>query len=287
MRRLGLYALIGVALLAVGCGSASSDGEKNRSASASAASTPPAVEQAKVERAVRQWVDKDDCSMMSDRYAAEGVGSAAEGQRQCELATQANPGLQAGQYSISRVSVTDQSAEVRLALKPAGYRTYTLVRGGRLGWEIDGRSEQLVGNVGDTFPYRDSFELDGRQVFPYVEITVLSVKDPARPNANPYVVKNVEKARHRFVRTRIRLKSLGKESFGFSTYDFKAVDEQGQRYDPDSQVFEPALGNGSVDLTNGDKATGYLGFQLPDKAKLTEIRFSGASSDDPIIWKVK
>ena len=230
----------------------------------------------------RQWVDENDCSLMSDDFAAEGYASPEEGMRACE--EDDDPGLQAGQYTVESVEIRDRRAEVRLALKPAGERTFELVKGGPT-WEIDAVSNRFRGELGDTFPYRDAYELNGSPVEVDAELTVAAIKDPPRPNADAYLPEVDEKRGHRWVRARVQVKSTGRDSFDFIASDFSAADTSGQRYEPDFEVFEPALGDGTLSLSEGDTVTGYVGFHLPDEADLAEIRFA-PSGVDPLVWKL-
>ena len=66
-----------------------------------------------------------------------------------------------------------------------------------------------------------------------------------------------------------------------STSYFRLVDSNGQRYMPDFQAFEPALGEGSLNLSEGDTATGYIGFQVPDAVEASEVRFRASEAASP------
>ena len=71
----------------------------------------------------------------SDRYTAEGFSSAEEGEKACE---EEGPGLRAGDYTIQNVEIPTARRWQRWRSKPGGDRSYDLVRGGAMGWEIDG-----------------------------------------------------------------------------------------------------------------------------------------------------
>jgi hypothetical protein len=78
------------------------------------------------------------------------------------------------------------------------------------------------------------------------------------------------------------------ESFSQSTGDFKLVDSAGQRYTADGSAFQPSLGNGGVDLSEGDTVLGYLGFKVPTRAKIRTVRLDPTfSSDPPLEWRIR
>jgi hypothetical protein len=239
--------------------------------------TDPAAKRAAAERAVHQWVDDDNCAMMSERFAAEGFASADEGRADCER--HEDRGLRAGEYEITRTTlVSKDQARAELRVKEGGTRTYGLVReGGR--WRIDTFEERFKGKVGDTFTLKDAYEQNGTPVTVNVRVTLLAVKDNApSPQYFP------PDAGKRWVRARFRLKSRSPSNFSQSTGDFKLVGGDGARYLSDGAAFEPSLGNGGVDLSQGDIVTGYLGFMVPKKAKLKEIRLNIASGGAPLEW---
>lgn len=258
----------------IGCGGSDDAGVKQTS------NTPEAgLDRAKA--VVTRYVNEDVCALMSDRYAGEGYRSADEGRAACEA--DPNPGLSAGEYKIKTGSVAGSKATVILALNGGGTRTYTLVRGGPSGWQIDGFEENQRGVVGDTFTFRDSYEQDGNPVNVNLRVTVMAVKDnvPAPEFFEPGAGK-------RWVRVRVRIRSRGKESFSQSTDDFKLIDASGQRYSSDGAAFQPSLGNGGVSLSEGDVVVGYLGFKVPRRAQVKAIRLSSTFvSRSPLEWRVK
>lgn len=276
----GLLTIVAAAVLVAACGG----GDSDDNGSGAGSSDDPKAARAEVESVLRQWIDKDDCSLMSDRYAAEGFASAEEGVKACE---EEGPGLRAGEYTIRNVEVRNRSAVATLAVEPGGERIYELVKGGAMGWEIDGVSRRFRGTVGDSFQYVDAYEINGEPVTVDAVLTVLSVKDRARPNVSKHLLAGIERRGRRWVRVRVRVKSDGRDSFDLSTSDFKLVDSNGQRYEPDFQAFEPALGQGTLNLSQGDRATGYIGFQVPDKAVVSEVRLAPIGGGEPFIWKVK
>ena len=56
---------------------------------------------------------------------------------------------------------------------------------------------------------------------------------------------------------------------------------------PDFKEFGLALGEGSLNLSEGDTVTGYIGLQVPDAVEASEVRFAGLGGGEPFIWKVK
>lgn len=266
-----LLTLFTVAGLA-GCG-----GSSPRDAAQRPRQTDPEADRAAAERAVHRWVDDDDCTMLSERFAAEGFASADEGRADCER--HEDRGLRAGEYAITRTTlISNDQARAELRLNEGGTRSYGLVReGGR--WRIDSFAERFKGRVGDTFTLRDAYEQDGTAVTVNVRVTLLAVKDDA--SSPQYFPADAGK---RWVRARFRLKSRSPSNFNQSTGDFKLVGGDGARYLADGAAFEPSLGNGGVDLSQGDVVTGYLGFMVPKKAKLHEIRLNPVSGGAPLQW---
>jgi hypothetical protein len=110
-----------------------------------------------------------------------------------------------------------------------------------------------------------------------LRVTLLAVKDNAPPPQ--YFPAPAGK---RWVRARFRLKSRSPSNFNQSTGDFKLVGGDGARYFSDGAAFEPSLGNGGVDLSQGDVVAGYLGFIVPKKAILKEIRLNATSGGAPL-----
>lgn len=262
-----------------GCGTSVSDKSKTSSKASTRRGSTEDLDRAKA--TVQRYVDEDDCALLSDRLAAEGYSSAKEGRAACMADT--DPGLRSGEYSLKSGSIAGNTANVILSLDGGGTRTYELVRGGNSGWLIDASREDPTGVVGNTFTFRDSFEQNGNPVNVNLRVTVLSVKDNA-----PAPEFSEAGAGKRWVRVRIRIRSRGKESFSQSTEDFKLVDAAGQRYTADGSAFQPTLGNGGVDLSEGDKVLGYLGFKVPTQAKIMTIRLDRTfSSDPPLEWRVK
>ena len=277
MRVISLVGLLLAAMTATSCGG-NAKTASDRSARSGPAVAKASATRADAERVVHGWIDDDNCSLMSDRLAAEGYGSAAEGRAACSKDT--DPGLQAGQYTLTSVTVQGQRATARLALTEGGTRTINLVRGGRSGWEIDATDDEFKGHIGDTFTLRDSYEQDGVPVTVDLRITPLSVTDPARP-PRFFAAGN----RQRWVRIRLKLHSRSASHFNQSTDGFKLVDNHSQRYTADGAAFQPSLGNGGVDLSRGDTVEGYLGFKVPRTATMKVLRtaptFSGGA---PLEW---
>lgn len=272
-------AALTVLLALSGCGAESQSSDEGSQTSAAAAG---AREKAAATQAVHEWVDKDDCTLMSDRFAAEGAASVAEGRKACQQ--DLDPGLRAGEYTIKSVAITGDRGTAVLALNSGGTRTYGLIRGGKYGWQIDSIAERFVGNVGDTFTLRDSYVQDGTAVNVKLEATVLQVKTNVKPDS-PYTPTGPG---NKWVRVKIRLHSLSDADYSQSTSDFKLVDTAGHRYDPDGSVFQPSLGNGGVSLAQGDKVLGYQGYQVPKGAAVKAVRLQPVGGiGAPIVWKLR
>lgn len=149
-------------------------------------------------------------------------------------------------------------------------------------WLADSFSEHFAGRIGDTFTLRDSYEQDGVPVTVDVRATVLGVKDPAPPP--PY---NTAGAGKRWVRVNFKLHSRSTSHFTQSTDDIQLIDTQGRRYHADGSAYEPSLGNGGADLSQGDTVVGFEGYAVPRHAKLKAVRLSTAGGTGaPLIWRV-
>ena len=234
---------------------------------------------------VHQWVDEDDCSVTSDRFAAEGYSSAEEGRQACEEQAQADPGLRTGEYRLASVKVAGETATARLVLDGGGERTYTVTKDGD-DWRIDDFSESFRGKVGDSFVYRDAYEQDGRPVTVKLRVALVGVEENV--TTEPYSTIGIEKKNHRWIRAKFRLKSLGRDPFTQSTSDFYATDQAGHRYESNGFVFEPSLGNGGVNLAAGDSVVGFLGYQLPDGSSLKDIRLVPVGgAGEPYVWRTR
>ena len=248
-----------------GCGDSSP-----RDASQRRPETDPAADRAAAERAVHQWVDDDNCTTMSEKFAAEGFASAAEGRADCER--HEDRGLRAGEYEITRTTmVSKDQARAELRLNEGGTRTYGLVREDGH-WRIDTFAERFNGKVGDTFTLKDSYEQNGTPVTVDVRVTLLAVRKPSPSSQIP--TRCPESAG--FVR------ASGREPQPVQLQPehrrLQLVGDDGARYPSNGAAFEPSLGNGGVDLSQGEVVTGYLaGFMVPKKAKLREIWLNVAS----------
>lgn len=87
MRHAATAALVVLVAAGTGCGSGGSSKPSASATASGPAATEPADERPAVERTVHQLVDRDDCSIMSDRFVGEGYATAAEGRAACESDT--------------------------------------------------------------------------------------------------------------------------------------------------------------------------------------------------------
>jgi hypothetical protein len=276
-----LLALTTVTTLSACGGGGTEQVEKKSPTTTTKANAKPSPEEDASAAAMvaQNYTDDDDCSLMSDRYAADGFSSPEEGRQACNDDT--DPGLRAGEYRVSGSSVSGDRATVKFDVNTGGTRTLTLTRGGREGWQIDNVEVSQRGKVGDTFTLYDSYEQNGTPVDVNLRITVLSVRSHVQ--GPPYYP---IKSNERWVRARIRIKSRTKQTFSQSTDDFKLIDATGQRYSSDGGAFQPSLGNGGVSLSKGETVVGYLGFKVLKTAKVQAIRIAPLSGGDPLQWRV-
>ncbi|MEU0414741.1 DUF4352 domain-containing protein [Streptomyces griseorubiginosus] len=80
----------------------------------------------------------------------------------------------------------------------------------------------------------------------------------------------------RFVAVQFRLKNVSSQVFDDSPdNDAKVKDTQGQQFEP--SFSETSAGpdfGGSVTLTRGDIALGFITFEVPATAKITKVQFT-------------
>lgn len=216
--------------------------------------------------------------MLTDDYAATWGSSPEDGRAECE--TDDYKGLQKGQYTVGKVEVKASSATVQLELKPAGERTFKLVRTGD-DWRVDSMDERYEGTVGDTFPLRASYTENDVPVEEDLRFKVLAVRDPA-----PKPRYSTGDRGKRYVRARIKITSNGPDIGTHSIDQFQLVDTAGRRYTARAD-YEPSLGNNSIEIAAEDTIAGYVSFLVPKKTRLKEVRRIGVFSDDaPLIWRV-
>ncbi|WP_246113589.1 DUF4352 domain-containing protein [Streptomyces montanus] len=121
----------------------------------------------------------------------------------------------------------------------------------------------------------DTLNLTGIEEDEKVAVTVVKVVDPAQPEdefSSPDSGK-------RFVAVQFRLKNIGTQVYDDSPDNGANVrDAQGQQFSP--TLGETAAGpgfGGSVTLTPGDTALGFIVFEVPTDSKITRIQFGLAS----------
>jgi hypothetical protein len=246
-------------------------------------SSPP-DERPAVEAAARAWIDGDRCDLLSDRYAKEGFETVAAGRGACE--EEKDPGIRRGQYDVVGVTSRGSVASATLRLKDGGERTYRLVKGGSMGWQIDGREERFRARIGQPLRVMQQFEIDGRESFVDARVTVGSVR-VLRRLRDRYQDQAIRTPGQKFVRARVTVKSVATKRFTFLVNDFSVVDSRGQTAtEAGTATFTPYLrGTGTPSLAPGETIRGYVSFQLPIKSAVKEIRFGGGSTaTEPRIW---
>ncbi|MGW4759699.1 DUF4352 domain-containing protein [Streptomyces chartreusis] len=128
---------------------------------------------------------------------------------------------------------------------------------------------QAIATVGDTL------NLTGTEEDEKVAVTLVKVVDPARPEdefSSPDTGK-------RFVAVQFRLKNNGPEVFDDAPdNDAKIRDTQGQQFTPSVQdtAAGPGFG-GSVTLTPGDTALGFVAFEVPTNSRIAKVQFALSS----------
>lgn len=221
--------------------------------------------QAKVKAAVHAFVDDNRCDVMSDRNVAQGYASAREGRRACEAQIKAGDvGIEKGQYEITRVAVGDDRATATLALDDGGQRVYRLVKGGPVGWQVDGLTERFLTRVGKPLRYRDTTTIDSADNAIDARVTVRSVK--AAPGE---------------VSAAVEIASLARKPFEFSVLDFSVLDRRGNRHVASGRP-------GLLQIAPGKTARGTVSFRLPPGATATEVRLRSRLNEDsaPLRWKL-
>lgn len=258
----------GSALLFGGCGS---DDPAQRSAA------PAASEGAK--KALAAWLDDRNCDALTNGYVEEITGDeSADARATCrEQVAEGVTGVRAGQYTAEVPRLTGDRGTIAVRLNDGGDREYTLQRRGPFGWAIAGRSESYETQVGRPLRFIDSLTINDRPNDVDARVTVLSVKVVPQLPANLRLT-YPKRGGHVFVRARIEIQSLAKETFEFNAIDFALLSSDGERIrEEGADVFKPALMN--LKLVEGDTARGYIAFQMRASAKPKEIRL--ASSVDP------
>lgn len=133
-----------------------------------------------------------------------------------------------------------------------------------------------VASVGDTI------NLTGQEEGERAAVTVVKVVDPAKLSSPD--------AGMRLVAVQFRLKNIGTQVVNEApNNDAKVRDTQGQQFN--STIADTAAGpgfGGSVTLTPGDTALGFLVFEVPTGSKIDTIQFALASgfARDVGQWRV-
>lgn len=264
-----------VAALLAGCGG-SSEGE-------SAGSGDPQADAKAAQAAVQRFVDRNDCSVATDRLLEESYGGSGDESRE---ACKADPfeGLRADDYTVSSSEARGSRATVLLDADDGSIRRFTVVRKGD-GWLVDNVTRKSPGQrvaFGKSLSYFDAYELNGEPLDVRLIITVLSLKPREAPRFTP------TKAGHRWMAMRVRVRSESSGTLDIASSSFDAVTSDGSRYKGAGSPFQPTLGNDVSSIAPDDTLKGYVSFQVPKGRRITEVRYSApASTTGPLVWKVE
>lgn len=218
------------------------------------------------------WIDDDDCAAMSDSFAAEGYGSASEGRRACEADD--TPGLERGDYSVGRVTVSGRRASVRLRLAPDRAYVLGLVHT-PAGWRVDSSREELTAQVGRSLPLREDYLKNGTPVTIAARIAVVAIED-AEPPAGAL---EAGTGKH-WVRVAMRADSTGGEPLEPKAFDLSALSSGGIRLDPVQKApFTPRFGFEDTRFPRGTTATGFVTFAVEDGQSVREVDLTSTGPD--------
>jgi hypothetical protein len=200
-------------LASLGCGGgAKSDGSK--SAASPTAPTNSAADERAARGVVQRWVDKDDCSAITDSYVESAFAdSGGDPRTACE--NDETQGLRSGEYQVVSASVNGDSGAVVLKTNFATQRRYTVVREGKK-WLIDGVTEKVSpqrADVGKPLRYVESFELNGEPIDARLTVTVLSLRVRQAPPYTP------TKAGRHWLAMRVRIHSSSSDKPDISVED--------------------------------------------------------------------
>jgi hypothetical protein len=189
-------------------------------------------------------------------------------------ATLAVAALLAGCGSSDTVTVTE-TVEVATAPRPAPRTTTT-------------ESRSLPG-LGASTRVAGSYQSDAK-----LTITPLAVDYSApKPNSPAALAVRVRRG-NRLVRVKLRLRNQSDARAEQMSVTYQLVDGDGMRFDADQQyVYEPHInccGTGFVTdaMSPGDRAEGFVTFQVPNDRRPERLRVLGSSIEgrDPYEWQI-
>lgn len=132
-----------------------------------------------------------------------------------------------------------------------------------------------------------SITLHGMDDGTQLAVTMVKWVDPAK-GADEYTVPDSGK---RFVAVQVSIVNTGKSVYDDSpTNGLQIADDKSQRFDSDFNEVSagPAMAS-EIKLAPGDKAVGYVNFQVPKTSKVTRIQFTADSgfANETGEWTVK
>lgn len=141
------------------------------------------------------------------------------------------------------------------------------------------------GPVGSTYVFASEFEQDGEPTAVRARITVLDVRDRARPD-DPDVAAFFLKRDERWVRVRVKIKNIGPDKWLDSTEVLTLADAKGQHFsEVGAIIFRPAIAGG-IEVPAGKTDTGFMAFAVPKKVRLAAVEFTSPLIDDSYSWRV-
>lgn len=242
------------------------------------------ADQAAATKAVTSYVDGSDCELSTERLLNEAYPG-SNPKADCE-ADQLE-GMQKGDYKLGSTTIDGDKATVRLTRLDGTAFTFTAVKqDGK--WLVDNSaskppasSEAKLGEPQWVFSQQ---EINGVPIDGRLKVTVLSAKPASAPDYPPPA------AGKEFWRAKARVLSESSKTIYVSVNDFSLVTADGERY-TGTPIFQPPIGNNDVNLAPGDTVTGYVGFEVPKKARVTRVEYSpGCCSDPergPLKWAVR
>lgn len=239
----------------------------------SGSSESPA-DQAAATKAVQTFVDSSACDLFTERLLKEyypGSNPKAD----CE-ADQLE-GMRKGDYKLGSTTVDGDKATVRLTRLDGTAYTFTAVKqDGK--WLVDNSaskppatSEAKLGEPQWVFSQQ---EINGVPIDGRLKVTVLSAKPASAPDYPPPA------SGKEFWQVKARVLSESSKTIYVSVNDFSLVTADGERYTGTS-IFQPPIGNNTVNLAPGDTVTGYAGFEIPKKVRIARVEFNAGCCSDP------
>lgn len=131
----------------------------------------------------------------------------------------------------------------------------------------------------------DTLTLHGMKNGSQIDVTMVKWVDPAK-GGDEYTTPESGK---RFVAVQVRIVNTGKAVYDDTPSNgMQAVDNQSQRFESDINEVSAGPSMNTLKLQSGDKALGYVVFQVPKASKITQIQFTMDSgfADETGRWDV-